>query len=67
MRSVILLGSTVASCGIAAAIPGASRIVSEIGFGLVSGADVTAPSILEAVVVVVLLMGGAVAAITFET
>jgi hypothetical protein len=66
MRSAILLGSAVASCGIAAAIPGARRIVSEIGFGLVGGSAVTAPSLFVAAAVVALLVWGAVAAALSE-
>ena len=64
VRSAILLGSAVASCGIAAAVPGARRIVSEIGLGLVGGA--TTPSLFVAAAVVALLVWGAVAAATSE-
>jgi len=64
MRSAILLGSAVASCGIAAAVPGARRVVSEIGLGLVGGA--AAPSLVVAAAVVALLVWGAVAAATSE-
>jgi hypothetical protein len=66
VRSAILLGSAVASCGIAAAVPGARQIVSEIGLELAGGSVAATPSLLVTAAVVALLVWGAVAAATSE-
>lgn len=66
VRSAILLGAAVASCGIAAAVPGARRIVSEMGFALVGSSPAAVPSLLVTAAVVALLVWGAVAAANSE-
>jgi hypothetical protein len=66
VRSAILVGSAVASCGIAAVVPGARRIVSEIGFGLAGSSATAAPGLFVTAALVALLVWGAVAAATSE-
>jgi len=66
VRSAILLGSAVSSCGIVAAVPAARRIVSEIGLGLAGSSAVAAPGLFVTAALVALLVWGAVAAATSE-
>jgi hypothetical protein len=61
-RAVILLASTVASCGLVAVVPGARSFLAEIGLGLLG----VGSGFFPAAAVVALLVWGAVAAATSE-
>jgi len=67
MRTIILLASTVTSCSVVAAVPGARRFLAEISVGLVSGSAATGSSLLVAGIVVALVVWGAMAAASSET
>jgi len=66
MRAIILIASTVASCGLVAAIPAARSLLAEISVGFVSGSAATGPNLLVAGIVVALVVWGAMAAASSE-
>ena len=66
VRAIVLLGSTIASCGAVAAVPGARRFLYEIGIGLSSGAAVGEANLVAGAAVVALLIWGAAAAATSD-
>jgi len=65
-RTIILLASTVMSCSIAMAIPGARRFVTDICVGLASGSAGTGSHLFTAGIVVALAVWGAMAAVESE-
>jgi hypothetical protein len=66
MRAIILLASTVTSCSVVAAIPGARNLLAEISVGFVSGSAATGPSLIATGIVVALVVWGALAAAASE-
>jgi hypothetical protein len=66
MRMIILLASTLTSCSIVAAVPGARRFVAEISIGFVDGLAATGSSLIATGIVVGLVVWGAMAAAASE-
>ena len=66
MRTTSLLVSAFVACGIVAAVPGARRLLAEVGYGFAGSSMVAGLSLLSAAVVTALLVWGAVAAATSE-
>ena len=66
MRATILLASTVTSCSVVAAVPGARRFLAEISVGFVSASAATGPSLIATGIVVALVVWGALAAAASE-
>jgi hypothetical protein len=66
MRTIILLASTVTSCSVVVAIPGARRFLAEISLGFASGSAATGSSLLAAGTVIALVVWGAMAAAASE-
>jgi hypothetical protein len=66
VRTIILLSSTVTSCSVVAAIPGARRFLAEISVGFVSASAATGPSLIATGIVVALVAWGAMAAASSE-
>ena len=66
MRTAILLASALTSCGGVAAVPGARRLLAEIGLALVGADGMPGPSLIPVLAVVAVLIWGALAAATSE-
>ena len=66
VRTIILLASTVTSCSVVAAVPGARRFLAEISIGFVNGLAATGSSIIATGIVVALVVWGAMAAAASE-
>ena len=66
VRTIILLASTVTSCSVVAAIPGARRFLAEISVGFVSASAATGYSLFATGIVVALVVWGAMAAASSE-
>ncbi len=66
MRTIILLASTVTSCSIVAAVPGARRFLAELSVGFGSGSAAAGPSLIATGIVVALVVWGATAAASSE-
>jgi hypothetical protein len=66
MRTIILLASTVTSCCIVAAVPGARRLLAEICVEFVSGLAATGSSLVATGIVAALVVWGAMAAASSE-
>ncbi len=66
VRAIILLASTVTSCSVVAAVPGARRFLVEISAGFVSASAETGYSLLATGIVVALVVWGAMAAASSE-
>jgi hypothetical protein len=66
VRSLVLLGSAVASCATVAAVPGARRFLAEIGIGLFGGAAAGGANLVAVAALVALLIWGAAAAATSD-
>ena len=61
MRTIILLTSTVASCSVVAAVPGARRFLAELSIAFVSGSAATGSNLVTVGIAVALLVWGAMA------
>jgi hypothetical protein len=66
MRTAIPLACALASCAAVAAVPGARRLLAEIGLALVGGVGTPGPSPFAVAAVVAVLVWGAVAAAASE-
>ncbi len=66
MRTTILLATTVTSCSVVAAVPGARRLLAEISVVFVSGSVTAGSNLLVAGIVVALVVWGAMAAASSE-
>ena len=66
MRTIILLASTVTSCSIVAAVPGARRFLAELSVGFDSGSTAAGPSLIATGIVVALVVWGVTAAASSE-
>jgi len=66
MRAIILLASTVTSCSVVAAIPGARRFLAEISVGFVSASAATGSSLIATGIVVALVVWGAMTVASSE-
>ena len=66
MRTIVLLASTLTSCSVVAAVPGARRFLAEISVGFFNASAATGPSLIAAGIVVALVVWGAMAAASSE-
>ena len=66
MRAIILLASTVTSCSVVAAIPGARRFLAEVSAGFVSALAATESGLIATGIVVALAVWGAMTAASSE-
>ena len=66
MRAIILLASTVTSCSVVAAIPGARRFLAEISVGFVSASAATGSSLIATGIVVAPVVWGAMTVASSE-
>ncbi len=66
MRTTILLATTVASCSVVAAVPGARRFLAEMSLVFVSGSAAPGSSLLAAGIAVALVVWGALVAASSE-
>ena len=66
MRAIILLSSTVTSCSVVAAVPGARRFLAEMSVGFVSASAATGSVLLATGMVVALVVWGSMAAASSE-
>ena len=66
MRTTILLATTVTSCSVVAAVPGARRFLAEMSVVFVGGSVAPGSNLLAAGIVVALVVWGAMAAASSE-
>jgi hypothetical protein len=66
LRSLILLGSAIASCAAVAAVPGARRFLADMAIGLFGGAAGGGVNLVAVAALVALLVWGAAAAATSD-
>ena len=66
IRTIILLASTLTSCGVVAAVPGVRRFLAEISAWFVSASAATGYSFFATGIVVALVVWGAMAAASSE-
>ncbi|HEY5658059.1 MAG TPA: hypothetical protein VIY27_09740 [Myxococcota bacterium] len=66
VRAIVQLASAAGSCAVVAAVPGARRLVAELGTGVLGGAVSNGADLVVIATLAALLIWGAVAAVASE-